>query len=69
MNLSNAETDLSEILENLFFGKELFIILEILKHLIKIPTWSVLHDNAELIFGCVVNLIKLNDVLMPDHIM
>jgi hypothetical protein len=53
---SESQTNLGKVGENLVFGQELFVFLEVVKKLIQIPSVGVLHDDAQLILGGVVNL-------------
>jgi hypothetical protein len=66
---SESQTNLGKVGENLVFGQELFVFLEVVKKLIQIPSVGVLHDDAQLILGGVVNLLELYDILVFDHVM
>lgn len=67
MNLPKSKTDLGEIPKNLILTEGLFVVFEVFKHLFKVSSCSILHDNAEFVFGGMVNFFELDDILMYDH--
>jgi hypothetical protein len=69
MDLSEPEADLGKVLEDIVFRKEFFTVFQIFEQLIKIASFSILHDNTEFIFGGVINFLEADDVIIPYHIM
>ncbi len=60
---------MDEILENVVLRKKFSIVFELFKHFIKITALSVLHYDAEFIFGGVINFLESDDILVFDHVM
>lgn len=69
MDLSEPETDLGKVLEDVVLWENLFIVFEVFEQLIKVTSFSILHDNAEFIFGSVINFLKADNVIMAYHVM